>query len=67
MKVAIEVRRWINKMKRYYGRGRKQILSSFVLDNPWMWNKNDKSKKNYKRNMIKKVLENERKTINSND
>ena len=67
MKVAIEVRRWINRMKRHYGRGRKQILSSFVLDNPWMWNKNDKSKKNYKRNMIKKVLENERKTINSND
>lgn len=67
MKVAIEVRRWINRMKRHYGRGRKQTLSSFVLDNPWMWNKNDKSKKNYKRNIIKKVLENERKTINSND
>ena len=67
MKVAIEVRRWINRMKRHYGRGRKQILSSFVLDNPWMWNKNDKSKKNYKRNVMKGILENERKTINDND
>lgn len=51
MRASKEYRRWINKMRKRFGK-KNGVIYSGLLDAPVRWIEDDKSKKNYKRNKL---------------
>lgn len=49
MKAPREIKRWINRLRKKYGK-KNGVVSSALFDSPEYEIKLDKSKKNYKRN-----------------
>jgi hypothetical protein len=53
MKGPKEIKNWLNKLRKHYGK-KNGVINGWFLDSPRMENKADNSKKNYIRCKIKK-------------